>query len=170
MAKVKGKFIKLTGNLMLAAEIQEANKYLVNELGLTHLQLKDEEWYDTKIFDRFMSICAENSLAKDGIYLMIGKRVYPVIQRTVGLPPHLKTPLDFVLFEAEGFLLNHQGEDVVPRKIMKSEEGEVVIEAKAPGYNSKLYEGVFLGILEMCGKKETAKVENLGDDVFKITW
>jgi hypothetical protein len=43
------------------------------------------------------------------------------------------------------------------------------MKAVAPGYNEKLYEGVFLGILEMIGIK-TGKVENLGDSVLKITW
>ena len=169
MAQVKGKFIKMTGFLMLPAEIKLANEYLLKELGVTHKDLKDEEWYDTAYFDNFMRICAENSSMKDKIYVTIGKKVYPTIKRTVGMPPHLSTPLDFIKFEAEGFLMNHQGVDVVPRKIIKAIDKEVIMEAKAPGYNSKLYEGVWLGILEMCGITN-GKVENTGNDVFKITW
>jgi hypothetical protein len=77
--------------------------------------------------------------------------------------------LDFIKFEAEGFLSNHQGKDVIPRKFIKAEEGEVVVKAPAPGYNEKLYEGVFLGILKMCGV-ENGKVVNVGDSTFHITW
>lgn len=169
MAKVKGKFIKLTGNLMLEKERVLANEYLQKETGLTHRQLEDEAWYEVSIFDKFMKICAENSLSKDFMYIFIGKKVYPTIKKSVGLPEHLKTPLDFIKFEAEGFLMNHLGNDVVPRKFIKAENKEVIVQAIAPGYDSKLYEGVFLGILEMC-EIQTAKVENLGNHTFKITW
>ena len=56
------------------------------------------------------------------------------------------------------------------------EDGHVIVQAPAPGYNSKLYEGVYLGILEMCGVKtgkviQTQSQEN-GDPTseFDITW
>ena len=169
MAKVKGKFIKLTGNLMLEKERVLANEFLQKELGLTHRQLEDEAWYDTLIYDRFMRICVENSLSKDFMYIFIGKKVYPTIKKSVGLPEYLKTPLDFIKFEAEGFLMNHLGDDVVPRKFIKVADREVIMQAIPPGYSSKLYEGVFLGILEMCGV-QTGVVENIGDHTFKITW
>jgi hypothetical protein len=169
MAQVKGKFIKLVGNLMLEKEKVLANEFLQEKLNLSHRELVDEGWYDTLIFDRFMSICVENSVSKDNIYLFIGKKVYPTIKKTVGLPEYLSTPLDFIKFEAEGFLMNHQGDDVIPRKFIQVEDKEVIVQAIAPNYNSKLYEGVFLGILEMCAV-QTGKVENLGDDTFKITW
>ena len=169
MAQVKGKFIKLAGFLMLPAELKIANEYLQGLLGKTHKDLDDEEWYDTSIFDKFMKTCEASSLSKDKIYVTIGKKVYPTIKRTTGLPPHLVTPLDFIKFEADGFLMNHQGAGVTPRKFIKAVDKEVIVEAKAPGYNSKLYEGVWLGILEMCDVK-TGKVENTGNDVFKITW
>lgn len=169
MAQLKGKFIKMVSFLMFQKELQAANDYLMSRLGKTHLELEDESWYDTAIFDKFMKTCAESSALKDKIYVNIGRKVYPTIKKTVGLPEHLDSPLSYILFEAEGFLQNHQGEGVVPRKIIKSSPKEVVIEAKAPGYNSKLYEGVWLGMLEMCGVT-TGKVENKGNDVFRITW
>ena len=169
MAQVKGKFIKMTGHLMLPAEISIANEYLSSKLGITHKELDDEGWYDTEIMDKFMSTCANSSLSKDNIYITIGRKVYPTIKRTVGLPPNLNTPLDFIKFEADGFKMNHQGDDVYPRKFIKATNGEVIVQAKAPGYNSKLFEGVWLGILEMCDIT-TGKVENTGNDTFKITW
>jgi hypothetical protein len=169
MAKVKGKFIKMTGMLMLKSEVALADEYLISEIGCGHKEIKEEDWYETKLMDKFFKICAENSIHKDEIYITIGKKVYPTIKMSVGLPPHLTTPLDYIKFEAEGFLMNHLGEDVSPRKFISAKEGEVVVEAKAPGYNSKLYEGVWLGILEMIGIR-SGKVVNDGNDVFTISW
>ncbi len=92
------------------------------------------------------------------------------------MPPNLKTPLDFIKFEAEGFLANHRGSDVRPRKITKAQDKDVIIEAPAPGYHSKLFVGVYLGILEMCGiktgKVDQTKSQEKGDSTseFHITW
>jgi len=47
--------------------------------------------------------------------------------------------------------MNHRGADVRPRTFITTKDHLVVVRAPAPGYNQKLYEGVFLGILEMCG-------------------
>lgn len=171
MAEVKGKFISLSVNLMsLYPEAQkQANEYLKEKTGKDAKGLDLEGWYDTKDYDYLMNLYA--SVSRTGIKALVtlGKNVYPTIKRTVGLPEHLKTPLDFIKFEADGFLMNHRGLDVLPRKFIKVAEGEVIMKAVAPGYNEKLYEGVFLGILEMIGIK-TGKVENLGDSVLKITW
>ena len=68
--------------------------------------------------------------------------------------------------------MNHQGADVKPRKIMTAEDKNVVIEANSPGYSPVLIEGVFLGILEMCGIK-TGRVdykEENGNSIYYITW
>ena len=110
-------------------------------------------------------------LARAAIKL-IGQRVYPTIEKTAGLPKNLKTPLDFIKFEAEGFLLNHQGAEVKPRKILVEEDKSVVIEANSPGYSPVLIEGVFLGILEMSGIK-TGRVdykEENGNSIYMIKW
>lgn len=169
MAEVKGKFIKMAGSLMLKNEIEKANAYLQQQLGMKHSELEDEGWYDTKIFNEFMRIPAEASHTKEFMYVLVGKRVYPTIKRSVGLPQELKDPLDFLKFEAQGFLMNHRGNDVVPRRFIKAENREVIVEAKAPGYNGRLYEGVFLGILEMCNVR-SGRVEVAGSDIFTITW
>ncbi len=171
MANIKGKFITLSGHLLGGNQevIAKANNFLENEIGLTHLELDPEEFYDVKLFSEFLEICFNNNGMKENGYVILGKRVYPTIKRTTGLPPHLNSTLDFILFEAEGFLANHEGEGVVPRTFLKKENGLVEIVAKAPGYNSKLYEGVFLGILEMCGETN-GKVNIIDVDTFKITW
>jgi hypothetical protein len=171
MAEVKGKFITLGCSLMTVyPEAQtKANNYLKKETGRGWNELEQEGWYDTKIFNEVMELYAKSSLTGIKAIVTLGRKVYPTIKKSVGIPDNIKTPLDFIKFEAKGFLLNHKGDDVIPRKIIKSIDKEVIVQAPAPGYNEKLYEGVFLGILEMCGIT-TGKVENIGKSTFKITW
>ncbi|HNI25295.1 MAG TPA: hypothetical protein PLJ29_02985 [Leptospiraceae bacterium] len=176
MAEVKGKFITLSCTLLETKPKakQEALQKVKEMTGKEFDELDPEGWYDTKVFQAvFNSIEANTSvlLAKAAIKL-IGQKVYPTIEKTAGLPLHLKTPLDFIKFEAEGFLQNHRGADVQPRKIIAAVDGNVVIQANSPGYSPLLIEGVFLGILEMCGIR-TGKVdmkEEDGNCVYYITW
>ncbi|MFX1570981.1 MAG: hypothetical protein ACFFCV_21800 [Promethearchaeota archaeon] len=105
----------------------------------------------------------------------MGRNVYPLINRTVGIPPEkIKTILDAIMFETENFLIDHQSDEVsqvVPRKIIEKSDRRIVIEAPAPGYNPLLYKGVYLGILNMLGKN-TGKVEMIDKNkaIFEITW
>lgn len=178
MAEVKGKFIMLAGSLMTLYKdgLAEANKGLAAKTGKTFAELDPEGWYDTSLFNLFMETYSRYSVSGDRAIVTLGRNVYPTIKKSVGLPPHLKTPLDFIKFEAEGFLANHRGSDVQPRKFISAKDGDVVVQAPAPGYNPKLYEGVFLGILEMSGVKTGTVVQTKaranGDttDEFHITW
>lgn len=176
MAKIKGKFITLTVALMtLYKEAQnEAKEILTQKFGTSSLD--PEEFYDTSIWNQIMEKYATSSPTGDRAYLTLGRKIYPTIDKTVGLPENLKTPLDLIVFEGEGFELNHSGEGVIPRTWIKKEDGHVIVEAPAPGYNCKLYEGVFLGILEMKnvtdGKVEQKKCMHNGENTceFHITW
>ena len=178
MAKVKGKFITLAGFLMaLYPKVREqADAQLFSETGKHWDQLDPEVWYDTKLFNLFMQKYAEGSSTRKKAIVSLGRNVYPTIKKTVGLPPDLDTPLKLLVFEAEGFLANHQGADVKPRKMLKSTEGDMIVQAPAPGYDCMLYEGVFLGILEMTGiadgKVVQTKCIERGDPTceFHITW
>jgi hypothetical protein len=169
MIRIKGKFIKLAGFLMMPFEVARANEYLVSAVGVPSSKLVGEEWYDTEVFNRFMDICAEDSIMEDRLYYLVGTRVYPTIKGSAGLPAELVTPLDYIKFEAEGYLLNHKGEGVVPRKFIHVKEGDVLIEASMPGYKTDFMRGVFVGILSMCDIN-SGKTEYLGDDKFHITW
>jgi hypothetical protein len=170
VAQVKGKFITLSTMLMADKPeyLEKVNAYLQEETGLKHLELDPEDFYDTAIFEKAMQIYGEASGEGEQGYVTIGKRVYPTIKISAGLPDYLETPLDYIQFEFQGFLENHS-DDVEPREILKLMDGDVEGFAPAPGYSSKLYEGVFLGILEMCEAKNP-KVEMTSPDVFKITW
>jgi hypothetical protein len=70
------------------------------------------------------------------------------------LPEHLKTPLDFIRWETGNFLSDHRGSDLVPRKLIQTDPGHVVVEATSPGYDCIVMEGVYEGILEICGIKD----------------
>jgi hypothetical protein len=178
MAEVKGKFITLTGALMSVYKdaLEEADKNLFAAIKKHWNELDLEGWYDTKLFNTFMLAYANASPTKENAIVTLGRNVYPTIKRTSKLPDNLKSPLDFIKFEPEGFLANHRGADVRPRKIISVKEGDVVMEATAPGYQSKLNVGVYLGILEMCGVKtgqvEQTKFQEKGDKTseFHITW
>ena len=178
MAEVKGKFITMTGNLMSSypRKLEAANAVLLARTGKSWNELDPEGWYDTSLFSLFIEAYAENLPSRDEAIVTLGKKVYPTIKRTVGLPPYLKTPLDFITYEAEGFLANHRGAGVVPREFVRIAEKHVIVRAKAPGYSAKLYEGVYLGILMMCGvaqaKVAQTKSTERGDatDEFDIRW
>ena len=128
MAEVKGKFITLACTLLeTKPEAKQAALDAVTEMtGRNYDQLDPEGWYDTMVFDAVFRAIEEHSspaLAWAAIRL-IGAGVYPLIERTAGLPTHLKTPLDFIKYEAEGFELNHRGDGVQPRKFVKADTGD----------------------------------------------
>ena len=170
MAQIRGKFITLTGMLASSSKesIEKIDYYLVEQTGLTHLELDPEEFYETFIWNEVMNIYAQVYPDPKKALIDFGKRVYPTIKRTAGFPAHLKTPKDFILFEAEGFKLNHSA-DVEPRKILEASENSVTMYAPAPGYDESLYIGVWLGILEM-NSIFTGTVENVGKSTYKISW
>jgi hypothetical protein len=180
VAEVKGKFIMLAVDLIKTKpEAREAAIRAVKSLtGRDPYELDPEGWYDTRAFQAVFSAIeanAEEIMAWASIKV-IGRLVYPTIRTTVGLPPHLITPVDFIRFEADGFMANHRGHDVVPRKFIKAEEGEVIVEAPSPGYDCVLIEGVYEGILQMCGfyngSVRQTRCRKNGDPtcLYHVTW
>lgn len=174
MAEVKGKFITLAGNLMTLYEKyqQIADEKLYKNIGKHFNQLDPEGWYDTKYFNTFMEEYAKGSPTGEFAIVTLGRNIYPTIKKTAGLPPDIKTPLDLIIFEAKGFELAHRGADVKPRKFIKKRDGHVIVQAPAPGYSQKLYEGVFRGILEMYDIKTGKVIMTKGAPVFEydISW
>lgn len=180
MAQIKAKFIQLACDFL--SSNPDAQKAAIAEVegrvGRSYKSLDPEEFYDTYILDSvFKEIDKHESEFMARVRKkVIGQEVYSTIKYTVGIPEHIKTPLDHVKFEAEGFLLNHRGADVKPRRILQAEDHKVLIEAVSPGYDCTLIEGVFEGILRMCGHtnksvKQTKCLKN-GDDtcIFEISW
>jgi len=149
MAQVKAKFIQLACDFLSSSpETQRAAIAAVERnAGKPYKELDPEAYYDASVLDAvFKEIDNhESELMARVRKKVIGQEVYSTIRFTVGIPEHIKTPLDHVKFEAEGFMLNHRGGDVKPRRILLAEDRHVVIEAPSPGYDCTWIEGVFVG-------------------------
>jgi predicted hydrocarbon binding protein len=180
MADLKGKFVTLACSLLeTKPEAKTAALAAVKQMtGKEWNELDPEGWYDTKVMNAVFQAIEDHTspLLAWAAIKVIGRRVYPTIESSVGLPPNLNTPLDFVKFEAQGFLANHRGSEVVPRKIISAEPGLVVMEAPSPGYKCSFIEGVFEGILIMCdirnGKVKQTRCVTKGDPTceYVISW
>ena len=180
MAQVKAKFIQLACDFLSSSpETQRAAIAAVERnAGKPYKELDPEAYYDASVLDAvFKEIDNhESELMARVRKKVIGQEVYSTIRFTVGIPEHIKTPLDHVKFEAEGFMLNHRGGDVKPRRILLAEDRHVVIEAPSPGYDCTWIEGVFEGILRMTGHSgkqvKQSKCVKKGDHtcVFDIEW
>ena len=177
MAQIKGKIISLVCDAMALYKDQKcvAEGQLKKLCGVICAQVKPEGWYETKTFDIFLNKYAEGFIGDanaDYAIVLIGKKVYPLLKRYSEIPLEINSVLDLLKFEGKGFLLNHQGSGIKPRKYLKAVEGCVIVQAPAPDYTQKFYEGVYLGILNMY-HKNSGKVEmTKGAPRFeyKITW
>lgn len=180
MAKIKGKFITMACFLLESKpEVKEEAKQRIKEMtGKEWNQLEPEGWFDVSVLEAvFKSVEKHHGSIMGWAWIKtMGKRVYPTIDETVGLPKDLKTPLDWLRWEGNSFLDDHQGDDVVPRKFLVTDPGHVVVEAVSPGYNCAFIDGVYEGILDICKIKNYKVVQTRclrkGDPVceYDITW
>ena len=146
--------------------------------GKEYNELDPEGWYSSEVLESIFQSIREHSnpIAANASIKLIGQKIFPTLDQTVGLPKHLKTPLDFLKYDSESFKNDHRGSDVKPRKIIEAKEGRVLIEAMSPGYDCTLNEGVYLGILKMCnintGDVTQTKCIKKGDQVceYLIKW
>jgi uncharacterized membrane protein len=159
MAQIKGMMITQVCLLMTLYEDgqKKAADYVLQKTGKHYEDLEPNTFYDVEILNEALRIYSEYSPTRDRV-------------------EHLKTPLDFLLFEAESFKQNHRGPDVIPRNFLKTDDRHIIVEAPSPGYNCKIVEGVFLGILKMVGEENgivtQTKCVQRGDStcIYDITW
>jgi hypothetical protein len=178
MAEIKGKFILLTANLMSLYEdkLEKADQHLHSKTGKHWNELDPEGWYDTELYRFFISSYVEGSPSKEEAMVTLGKLIYPTIKKTVGFPPGLKTPIDYIEFESNGYTENIRGPQIRPRKFLQKENGNVIVELRMEEQDCKVLEGVYLGILAMAGvpggKVEQKKCIKNGDPAceFHVTW
>ncbi len=169
MIEIKGALITLSAMLLATKpdKLKEADEYLESEIGLTHEEMDPNEYYDLKLLEKVFSFY-DNLFDKDinTNLKYCGSRGVHTIQRTMGLPENLKTPVDYLRFEAEvSYLGNVKG--VEPREFVEITENHCVIRTKliTPKY---LQFGVWTGFLEIAGV--TANIQELETDVYKISW
>ena len=178
MLQVKGMFITFTVRLMtLYKEAkQEISDYIKQQTGLDYNDLDPTAWYPGEILIKALKMYEQASPTGKTVYVTMGKQVYPIWKQNGLLPDNLKTPLDYMKYEAEGFKEAHLGPEVKQRNFIKMEDGHIIVEAPAPGYSCKLFEGVWRGIFNMIGIN-TAEIMQTqcvdqGDStcVFDIKW
>lgn len=178
MAQVKGLGISLISMLMGVYKnaLKEADDLLFAETGKHLEEIDPEGWYDTKWVKIFLDVYVKASPSNELALVTFGKQMYPTLKNGNLLPAHLKTPLDYVKYDADFYLSVHRGPDVLPKKIIKSADNEIIIEASTPGYHSKVNEGVYLGMFKVLQIKTVkvvqTKSQEKGDDTseFHITW
>lgn len=178
MAQIKGMMITQVCQLMTVYEDgqKKAADYVLQKTGKKYDDLEPNTFYDVEILNEALKIYSEYSPTRDRVYITHGTKIYPLLKQHVGFPPHLKTPLDFLLFEAESFKQNHRGSDVIARNFLKTDDKHIIVDAPSPGYNCKIMEGVFLGILKMLGEENgqvtQTKCIQRGDStcIYDITW
>lgn len=177
-AEVRGNIVSLTGALMSAypALQKQANQILFEKTGKNWDEIGIEDWVDTYIWHQFMDVYSKGSIAGDRSLITLGRKIYPTIKKSGGLPPEMDSALKVLIMECETFLDYHRGADVEKRRILKAEEGNFIVNAKSPGYTCKVIEGVYMGILELFGI-ETGMVNQTecvcdGDQscVFDVRW
>ena len=172
-------------------ELGECKSYIMNNIGLDERdsiyyckllgkhwhELDPEAWVDIRLSNNFVAAYVKTSpMGEDEALIELGKRMYPMIARVTGLPAGLKTPIDYLRYETEGYLANVRGRGVTPRRIVKMEDGHVIVQAKIRAWDCRIQEGVYLGILEMVGASggvaEQRKCVKSGDDIceFHVTW
>lgn len=130
----------------------EVDKVLFQELGRHYNELSPEAWYDAKWIKMFLDKYVAASITGISAMTTFGRKIYPTIRAL--LPAHLKTPLDYLKFESDTYLRECRGPDVKARTILKAVEGEFKVETALPAFHHpKFIEGLYTGILEMCGAK-----------------
>lgn len=150
-AEVLGKFILMCREVIQyrAEHVKMLDEFLYQKIGVKWTEIDPEKFYPCEIFNAYMRKYGEISIAGREAIMFLGTKVYPLIKKTTNMLDHIKTPLEMILFEAEGFRACHRGPDVRERTFIRKEPGHVRVSAPAPGYDQKLYEGVFRGILKM---------------------
>jgi hypothetical protein len=178
MAEIKGKFITLAASLMgiYAKALEEVDQELFKATGKHWNELDPEGWYGIAHYNNFMLAYAKASPTGERAMVTLGKNVYPTIKRTVGFPPGLETPVDYIKFESRGYIENVRGPEVNPRQFLKQERGHVIVQTRMLEQDCLVLEGVYQGILGLAGvqdgKVEQKKCIKQGDDTceFHITW
>jgi hypothetical protein len=178
MPEVRGKFIHLAGSLMgvYPAQRDKADAFLVGRTGKHWNTLEPEDWYDAEIYKVFLDTYCESSVTGERALITLGKNIFPTKKRLGELPDDISTALDLLVFSTKSFTDDHRGAGIRPVRIIKSSEGEAIFDIPDHGYDCRVDEGVYLGILKMFGiengKVEQARCKKKGDPSceFHITW
>jgi hypothetical protein len=153
MTEVRGKFITLAGSLMsLYPEQREiADKALYAKTGKHWNELDPEGFYEVAVYQVFLDAYCEASVTGEGALLTLGKNYFPTINKLGGIPEDIDNALDLIIFSTRSFADDHRGPGIRPIKVITADKGDVILDIPDCGYDCRLGEGVYLGILGMYG-------------------
>ncbi|RJP34689.1 MAG: hypothetical protein C4536_02510 [Actinobacteria bacterium] len=178
MIEVKGKFITLAGSLMSLYPEQrdKADAVLFRRTGKHWNELDPDSFYDTDVYKVFLDAYCEGSITGEKALITLGLNYFPTIKKLGGIPDGIKDELDLIIFSTRSFADDHKGPGIRPIRVIKAEDGDVVLDIPDCGYDCRLGEGVYLGILGMYGidggRVEQERCIRKGSSTceFHITW
>ena len=178
MQEVRGKFIRLAGGLMSLYPEQrdKADSVLVEKTGKHWDEVNPDEWFEADIYKVFLDAYCESSVTGEKALITLGRNIFPTKKKRGELPDDITSALDLLVYSTESFTDDHRGDGIRPVGIIKASEGEVILDVPDHGYDCRVDEGVYLGILGMFGiddgEVEQTKCKSKGDSSceFRITW
>ena len=177
MIEVKGKFITLAGSLMslYPEQREKADAVLFRRTGKHWNELEPEGFYDTEIYKAFLDAYCGSSVTGEKALITLGMNYFPTIKKLGGIPDDIEDELDLIIFSTRSFAEDHKGPGIRAIKVIKADEGDVILDIPDCGYDCRLGEGVYTGILGMYGKDGIVNQEKCIKNgspscVFHITW
>ena len=178
MLEVRGKFIRLAGRLMTLYPEQrkKADAVLAARTGKHWDELDPAEWYEADLYKVFLDTYCESSVTGEKALLTLGRNVFPTKKKLGDLPDDITSALDLLVYSTRSFTEDHRGAGIRPVRIVKASEGEVILDIPDHGYDCRVDEGVYLGILGMFGIDngvvEQVRCKKKGDSSceFHIAW
>jgi hypothetical protein len=178
MPEVRGKFIKLAGRLMslYPDQREKADAVLFKKTGKHWGELDPAEWYEADIYRVFLDTYCESSVTGDRALITLGRNIFPTKKKLGELPDDITGALDLLIYSTRSFTDDHRGAGIRPVRVIRADEGEVILDIPDHGYECRVDEGVYLGILGMFGIDdglvEQARCKKKGDSSceFHITW
>jgi hypothetical protein len=178
MPEVRGKFIRLAGALMslYPEQREKADAVLVERTGKHWDELEPADWYDSDIYRVFLDAYCQSSVTGEKALITMGKRIFPTKKKMGELPDDIRSALDLLVYSTKSFTDDHRGPGIRPVKVIKADKRDVIFDIPDHGYDCRVDEGVYLGILEMFGIESgvvgQARCKKKGDPSceFHITW
>jgi predicted hydrocarbon binding protein len=124
----------------------------------------------------FLDTYCQSSVSGEKALITLGRNIFPTKKKLGDLPDDISTALDLLVFSTMSFTEDHRGTGIRPVKIIKAVDGEAVFDIPDHGYDCRVDEGVYQGILGMFGiengKVEQTECKKKGDPSceFHITW
>lgn len=175
--EIKGQFITTLCNLLeTSPEVKVAAFEHVKQVtGKSYDKLDPQGWYPIRASTGILEMISKEytPVLTRVRFKTMGSNVYPTMKAHGGIPADVNTPGKLMRFEAEGYMKSHRGAEVVPHKILKDAPNEFIVQVDLlPGTPSAMYEGVYLGILKMCGISSgiVRVTEKDGHTLFHVNW